>query len=73
VEYCQELLVNQETVIAEQETVIAEALEKMDAMAATIAKYQRMLFGQKRERFEYPNNQLKNAYVSRLNGLWSII
>ena len=57
-EYCQELLVNQETVIAEQETVIAEALEKMDAMAATIAKYQRMLFGQKRERFEYPNNQL---------------
>jgi transposase len=30
----------------------------MEAMAAQIAQLQRMLFGQKRERFQYPNNQL---------------
>lgn len=48
-----------DTIIAKKEKEIAKYLEKVESLEALIAQYQRMQFGQKRERFEYPNNQLQ--------------
>ena len=44
--------------IAEKDKSIAVRDEKIDAQAAEIGRLQRLLYGQLRERFQYPNNQL---------------
>ncbi|MDZ7935134.1 MAG: IS66 family transposase [Emticicia sp.] len=54
----EETIAQKEETIAQKEETIAQYKEDTDSLKATIAKYERMLFGQKRERFEYPNNQL---------------
>ena len=44
--------------IAEKDKTISVRDEKIDAQAAEIGRLQRLLYGQLRERFQYPNNQL---------------
>ena len=51
-------IVEKDLTIVEKDLTIAQKEEKIEAMAAQIAQLQRIVFGQKRERFQYPNNQL---------------
>lgn len=49
--------------LAQALAIIADKDEKIDAMAARIAQLERLLFGQKRERFEYPDTQLPLPFL----------
>jgi uncharacterized protein (DUF3084 family) len=51
-------IVQKDLTIVQKDLTIAQKEEKIEAMAAQIAQLQRIVFGQKRERFQYPNNQL---------------
>lgn len=52
------LLQEKDHTIHKQETTIAQKQEKVDYLQAQVAQLQRMLFGQKRERFQADSSQL---------------
>jgi transposase len=54
----EEVIAQKEEVIAKKEEVIAEFEGKVSSLQALVAQLQRMKFGQSRERFEHPLNQL---------------
>jgi uncharacterized coiled-coil DUF342 family protein len=54
----EEVIAKKEEVIAKKEEVIAEFEGKVSSLQALVAQLQRMKFGQSRERFEHPLNQL---------------
>lgn len=51
-------IASKNTIILKQETAVKELDADLAQKKLLIAKLQRMLFGQKRERFEHPDNQL---------------
>lgn len=51
-------IARKEETIARKEESIAQKEEAIKSLKALVAQLQRMQFGQKRERFEHPNNQL---------------
>lgn len=53
-----EIIAGKEGVITEKEGLIAQKEEQVAYLKAQVEQYKRMLFGQKRERFDADNNQL---------------
>jgi transposase len=53
-----DLLKKEKLTVESKEKVIAEKQGQVDYLKAQVEQYKRMVFGQKRERFEADNNQL---------------
>ncbi|WP_345271181.1 IS66 family transposase [Nibrella viscosa] len=54
----QQLLVQQQTLIAQQQRQLVQLQQQVEGLQAQVEQYRRMLFGQKRERFQHPSVSL---------------